>query len=79
MFVFILKDEKRTNTSLISGWEDIRKRFMKQSKNLSSVVRSKLIIAIIILKRKRMNKNKKFQKEQLTNEGYVEFVEFFNN
>ena len=27
----------------------------------------------------RMNKNKKFQKEQLTNEGYVEFVEFFNN
>ena len=59
MFVFILKDEKRTNTSLISGWEDIRKRFMKQSKNLSSVVRSKLIIAIIILKRKRMNKNKK--------------------
>jgi len=35
---------------------------MNQSKNLSSVVRSKLIIAIIILKRKkrkRMNKNKK--------------------
>ena len=27
----------------------------------------------------RMNKNKKFQKDQLTNEGYVEFVEFFNN
>ena len=27
----------------------------------------------------RMNKNKKFQKEQLTNEGYEEFVEFFNN
>ena len=26
----------------------------------------------------RMNKNKKFQKEQLTNEGYEEFVEFFN-
>lgn len=25
-----------------------------------------------------MNKNKKFQKEQLTNEGYEEFVEFFN-
>lgn len=27
----------------------------------------------------RMNKNKKFQKEQLSNEGYEEFVEFFNN
>ena len=27
----------------------------------------------------RMNKNKKFQKDQLTAEGYVEFVEFFNN
>ena len=27
----------------------------------------------------RMNKNKKFQKDQLMNEGYVEFVEFFNN
>ncbi|MBE5911849.1 histidine--tRNA ligase [Pseudobutyrivibrio sp.] len=26
----------------------------------------------------RMNKNKKFQKEQLTNDGYEEFVEFFN-
>ncbi|MCR5581274.1 MAG: histidine--tRNA ligase [Pseudobutyrivibrio sp.] len=26
----------------------------------------------------RMNKNKKFQKEQLTSEGYEEFVEFFN-
>ena len=27
----------------------------------------------------RMNKNKKFQKEQLEKEGYEEFVEFFNN
>lgn len=27
----------------------------------------------------RMNKNKKFQKEQLTKDGYEEFVEFFNN
>ncbi len=27
----------------------------------------------------RMNKNKKFQKEQLAQEGYEEFVEFFNN
>ena len=27
----------------------------------------------------RMNKNKKFQKDQLTKEGYVEFIEFFNN
>ena len=27
----------------------------------------------------RMNKNKKFQKEQLTAEGYTEFKEFFNN
>ena len=27
----------------------------------------------------RMNKNKKFQKEQLTAQGYEEFVEFFNN
>ena len=27
----------------------------------------------------RMNKNKKFQKDQLSAEGYVEFVEFFNN
>lgn len=27
----------------------------------------------------RMNKNKKFQKEQLAKEGYEEFVEFFNN
>ena len=26
----------------------------------------------------RMNKNKKFQKEQLANDGYEEFVEFFN-
>ncbi|MCI7531604.1 MAG: ATP phosphoribosyltransferase regulatory subunit, partial [Lachnobacterium sp.] len=26
----------------------------------------------------RMNKNKKFQKEQLSKEGYEEFVEFFN-
>ena len=26
-----------------------------------------------------MKKNKKFQKEQLTNEGYTEFVEFFRN
>jgi len=25
-----------------------------------------------------MNKNKKFQKEQLSAEGYEEFVEFFN-
>jgi len=25
-----------------------------------------------------MNKNKKFQKEQLMKEGYEEFVEFFN-
>ena len=27
----------------------------------------------------RMNKNKKFQKEQLMNEGYEELVEFFHN
>ena len=27
----------------------------------------------------RMNKNKKFQKEQLNKEGYEDFVEFFNN
>ncbi|MBR4027266.1 MAG: histidine--tRNA ligase, partial [Lachnospiraceae bacterium] len=27
----------------------------------------------------RMNKNKKFQKDQLMKEGYEEFVEFFNN
>ena len=27
----------------------------------------------------RMNKNKKFQKEQLTAEGYEEFVEFYKN
>lgn len=27
----------------------------------------------------RMNKNKKFQKEQLNNEGYEEFVEFYKN
>lgn len=27
----------------------------------------------------RMNKNKKFQKEQLTKEGYVEFIEFYMN
>ena len=27
----------------------------------------------------RMNKNKKFQKEQLNKEGYEEFKEFFNN
>jgi len=27
----------------------------------------------------RMNKNKKFQKEQLANQGYAEFVEFFND
>ena len=26
-----------------------------------------------------MKKNKKFQKEQLTNEGYTEFVEFFRD
>ena len=26
----------------------------------------------------RMNKNKKFQKEQLMKDGYEEFVEFFN-
>ena len=26
----------------------------------------------------RMNKNKKFQKEQLAKEGYEEFTEFFN-
>ena len=28
---------------------------------------------------KRMNKNKKFQKQKLTEEGYEEFVEFFND
>ena len=27
----------------------------------------------------RMNKNKKFQKEQLAREGYTEFQEFFKN
>ena len=27
----------------------------------------------------RMNKNKKFQKEQLTKEGYTDFVEFYKN
>ncbi|HKM35631.1 MAG TPA: histidine--tRNA ligase [Lachnospiraceae bacterium] len=27
----------------------------------------------------RMNKNKKFQREQLTQEGYVEFIEFYKN
>ena len=27
----------------------------------------------------RMNKNKKFQKEQLEKEGYVEFKEFYKN
>ena len=27
----------------------------------------------------RMNKNKKFQKDQLTAQGYEDFVEFFNN
>ena len=27
----------------------------------------------------RMNKNKKFQKEKLANEGYKELVEFYNN
>ena len=27
----------------------------------------------------RMNKNKKFQKEQLSKEGYTEFKEFYKN
>ena len=27
----------------------------------------------------RMNKNKKFQKDQMTAEGYTEFVEFFKD
>ena len=27
----------------------------------------------------RMNKNKKFQKEQLQNEGYTEFVEYYKD
>ena len=27
----------------------------------------------------RMNKNKKFQKEQLTNEGYEDFVDFYKD
>ena len=27
----------------------------------------------------KMNKNKKFQKEQLTEDGYTEFKEFYNN
>ncbi len=27
----------------------------------------------------RMNKNKRFQKEQLQQQGYTEFKEFFNN
>ena len=48
MLVFILKDRKRTNTSLIGGLEDIWKRYMKESQNLNSVEGSKLIIINIL-------------------------------
>lgn len=48
MLVFILKDRKRTNTSLIGGLEDIWKRYMKESQSLNSVVGSKLIIINIL-------------------------------
>lgn len=48
MLVFILKDRKRTNTSLIGGLEDIWKRYMKESQSLKSVVGSKLIIINIL-------------------------------
>ena len=44
---------------------------MKQAKEARENNKQVLVV--------RMNKNKKFQKEQLTNEGYEEFVEFFNN
>ena len=44
---------------------------MKQAKSARENGQQVLVV--------RMNKNKKFQKDQLTAEGYVEFVEFFNN
>lgn len=44
---------------------------MKQAKEARESGQQVLVV--------RMNKNKKFQKEQLTNEGYEEFVEFFAN
>ena len=43
---------------------------MKQAKDARENGQQVLVV--------RMNKNKKFQKDQLTKEGYVEFVEFFN-
>ena len=43
---------------------------MKQAKQARENGRQVLVV--------RMNKNKKFQKEQLNKEGYEEFVEFFN-
>ena len=44
---------------------------MKQAKDARENGQQVLVV--------RMNKNKKFQKDQLTAEGYEEFVEFFNN
>ncbi|MBQ5431562.1 MAG: histidine--tRNA ligase [Lachnospiraceae bacterium] len=44
---------------------------MKQASEARSQGQTVLVV--------RMNKNKKFQKEQLAKEGYEEFVEFYNN
>ena len=43
---------------------------MKQAKDARENGQQVLVV--------RMNKNKKFQKDQLTKDGYEEFVEFFN-
>jgi histidyl-tRNA synthetase len=44
---------------------------MTQAKEMRDAGKQVLVV--------RMNKNKKFQKEQLNNDGYTEFVEFYNN
>jgi len=44
---------------------------MAQAKEMRDAGKQVLVV--------RMNKNKKFQKEQLNNDGYTEFVEFYNN
>ena len=66
--VKLLKKDYLTHGISVVVEEDVD--VMKQAKEARENGQQVLVV--------RMNKNKKFQKEQLAKEGYEEFVEFFN-
>ena len=63
--------KENTKTGSISLDGSVGGAFWKIAQAQAERAEGKQILVV------RMNKNKKFQKEQLTKEGYEEFVEFF--